>query len=657
MKGEELGDILIIDDEAIMRESIAVYLEDSGYAVSEAADGQAGLERFATLKPDLVLLDLRMPGMDGLEVLSEIGQSDPDVPVIVVTGAGGMQDAVAALRLGAFDFIAKPIIDMAVLEHAVRRGLDQRALVQENRRYRQGLETEIQARTQALQERSEDLENANQHLKKEIAHGQRMAEALQHSENRLREVIALFEGYIYTVDTDYRIEFMNRRLSETIGRDATGELCFEALYQGSGPCTWCPNTGVFKGRTERHEFKHPKNGSGDERWYHAIHAPIVGADGEVARAQMIVMDITERKQTEESLKRSEAELKAQTDRLRSSLKGRLRFGNIVGKSPAMQTVYNSILKAAESSANVIVYGESGTGKELVSRTIHDLSRRGGRQFVTVNCGAIPENLLESEFFGYRKGAFTGAQADKPGFLDAAHEGTLFLDEIGELPLAMQVKLLRAIEGGGFTPIGSQDVILPDLRIIAATNRDLESQMHQGRIRRDFYYRIHIIPVYIPPLRERRADIPLLAHHFLELHTEEGAVAALPDTVMQAMMTHDWPGNVRELQNVVHRYVTLNELPIPASDRSRIPANASLPDGAGPWKEPSKGFDPHLPLTDNASARLADVMRAFEKRYLEKMLTTHHWHRSRVARQLGVDRRTLFRKIKSYGIEKSQFETK
>lgn len=661
MTAHTRSSILIIDDEAIMRESIAVYLEDSGYTISEASDGHTGLERFATLEPDLVLLDLRMPGMDGLEVLSEIGARDSDVPVIVVTGAGGMQDAVAALRLGAFDFITKPIIDMAVLEHAVRRGLDRRSLVRENRRYRQGLETDIEARTQALQERSKDLENANQRLKKEITSGQRMAAALQRSENRLREVIALFEGFIYTVDGDYRIEFMNRRLSEAIGRDATGELCFEALYQGSGPCSWCPNAGVFKGRTERHEFLHPKDEEeGSEgRWYYAIHTPITDAEARVARAQMIVMDITERKRAEESLRRSEAELKAQTDRLRSSLKGRLRFGQIVGKSPAMQTVYNSILKAAESSANVIVYGESGTGKELVSRTIHELSRRGGEGFVPVNCGAIPENLLESEFFGHRKGAFTGALVDKPGFLDAAHGGSLFLDEIGELPLAMQVKLLRAIEGGGFTPIGSQAVVIPDLRIIAATNRDLEAQMHQGLFRRDFYYRIHIIPVYIPPLRERRADIPLLVHHFLELYAEEGAATTVPDALMQAMLAHDWPGNVRELQNAVHRYVTLNELPIPAVERTRIPAPAPIRGAALPGGEAAgaEGFDHHLPASDTASARLADVMRAFEKRYLETMLSAHHWHRSRVARQLGVDRRTLFRKIRSYGIEKSQIEPK
>ncbi|MDJ0782997.1 MAG: sigma-54 dependent transcriptional regulator [Desulfosarcinaceae bacterium] len=649
MKTAHRWAVLIIDDEAIMRESISVYLEDSGYTVSEAVDGPSGLERFAAHPPDLVLLDLRMPGMDGLEVLSELAQRDPDVPVIVVTGAGGMQDAVAALRLGAFDFIAKPIIDMAVLENAVRRGLDQRNLVHENRRYREGLEAAVTERTKALRERTGQLEETNQRLQAEITKGHQMAEALRHSEGRLREVIALFEGFIYTVDADYRIEFMNRRLAETIGRDATGEACYAAIYQGSGPCTWCPNMAVFGGQTQRYEFCRPTDAVSPERWFYAIHTPMGAAAGRAVRAQIIVMDITDRKQTEESLKRSEAELRAQTDRLRSSLKGRLRFGEIVGKSAAMQTVYTNILKAAESSANVIVYGESGTGKELVARTIHDLSRRGGQRFVTVNCGAIPENLLESEFFGYRKGAFTGAQMDKPGFLDAAHQGTLFLDEIGELPLSMQVKLLRAIDGGGYSPIGSHAVITPDLRIIAATHRDLAAQMHQGLFRRDFYYRIHIIPVHLPPLRERRADIPLLAHHFLALFTEDGAPATLPDTVIQSMMRHDWPGNVRELQNAVHRYVTLKELPIPVSVPP--PRESTQPTGHGLEGGPlTQALAADWPDAQSASPRLADVMRAFEKRYIERMLAAHHWHRSRVARRLGVDRRTLFRKIKAHGID-------
>jgi transcriptional regulator with PAS, ATPase and Fis domain len=205
------------------------------------------------------------------------------------------------------------------------------------------------------------------------------------------------------------------------------------------------------------------------------------------------------------------------------------------------------LKAAESNANVIIYGESGTGKELVAKSIHALSDRGSKPFVPVNCGAIPENLIESEFFGYQKGAFTGANQEKAGFLSAANGGTLFLDEVGEINANMQIKLLRAIDGGGFSPLGSNQIVKPDIRIIAATNRDLADKIHQGHFRSDFFYRIHVIPINLPSLRERREDIPLLIHHFLQLFGDDNKLQSIPETTMQAMQRYDWPGNVREFK--------------------------------------------------------------------------------------------------------------
>ena len=211
---------------------------------------------------------------------------------------------------------------------------------------------------------------------------------------------------------------------------------------------------------------------------------------------------------EETLSESEGK-----PRLRSSQHNRDRFGNIIGKSPAIQRVYELILNAAATDANVILYGESGTGKELVAHAIHEMSSRKSGSFVPVNCGAIPETLMESEFFGHRKGAFTGAIIDKHGFLDLADGGTLFLDELGEIGQSMQVKLLRAIDGGGFTPIGGSQVKTPDLRIIAATNRDVAEQVRKGVIREDFFYRIHVIPIQLPALRERKEDIPLPGRAF------------------------------------------------------------------------------------------------------------------------------------------------
>jgi transcriptional regulator with PAS, ATPase and Fis domain len=304
----------------------------------------------------------------------------------------------------------------------------------------------------------------------------------------------------------------------------------------------------------------------------------------------------------------------------------------------MQEVYENILKAAESNAHVIIYGESGTGKELVAKTIHDLSDRGSKKFVTVHCGAIPDNLAESEFFGYRKGAFSGAEQDKPGYLDAADGGTLFMDEVGELNLSMQVKLLRAIEGGGHTPIGSSVVKQADIRIVAATNRNLKESMEKGDFRKDFYYRIHILPITLPALKARKEDIPLLVNHFVSDFPHGNKLPVVPQRVIAAMQRCDWPGNIRELQNSVHRYITLGKIDF-----------LDLPQ---PVEDDTPGFPPagdQRFQPDRPDQPLSEAVSAFEKEYIERLLKENRWHRSRVAELLGIDRRTLFRKMKAYGL--------
>ncbi|MFP4446510.1 MAG: sigma 54-interacting transcriptional regulator, partial [Desulfosudaceae bacterium] len=230
---------------------------------------------------------------------------------------------------------------------------------------------------------------------------------------------------------------------------------------------------------------------------------------------LTVRDITETKLREISMQEEADNLRRQNVKLRSSIQERYRFGKIVGKSPAMQRIYEQILNASGTNASVVIYGESGTGKELVARAIHDMSRRSGKNFVPVNSSAIPENLLESEFFGHKKGAFTGAHADRAGYLDLANGGTLFLDEVGDLSINLQAKLLRALEEGTYSPVGSSVVKHSDFRLLSATNKDLKTMIHNGQLREDFFYRIHILPITLPPLRERKEDIPLVAEDFLK----------------------------------------------------------------------------------------------------------------------------------------------
>ena len=269
----------------------------------------------------------------------------------------------------------------------------------------------------------------------------------------------------------------------------------------------------------------------------SLHARLLeDPEGKPLNIEGIFSDITARKQATEALRESEELLRKENIRLRANIKDRYRFGDIIGKSPAMQDIYEFILKAAATEANVMICGESGTGKEFVARAIHDLSDRKNKSFIPVNCGAIPENLMESEFFGYKKGAFTGANRDKKGYLDLADGGTLFLDELGELSLNMQVKLLRVLDGHGYIPVGGHEIRNVDIRFIAATNRNLQERVKQGLMREDFFYRIHILPAQIPPLRDRKEDLPLLVEHFMSEFGKGDKLPPLTGKIMEAIST-------------------------------------------------------------------------------------------------------------------------
>lgn len=318
----------------------------------------------------------------------------------------------------------------------------------------------------------------------------------------------------------------------------------------------------------------------------------------------------------------------------TEIKARKKFGNIVGQSPAMLQVYEHIRNAGATDATVVLYGEPGTGKELVAQAIHDMSERHHHRFVPVHCGAIPENLIESEFFGYKKGAFTGAISDKAGYLEFADGGTMFLDEVGDISLHMQVKLLRVIEGGGYTPVGSNRVENTNVRIIAATNRDLKLLVKNGVIREDFFYRVHILPIHLPPLRDRQEDLPLLVDYFLQRYSGKRKVPPLTRKLMEKLYHHHWPGNVRELQNVIVRYCNQKTIDLTgAASRPEAP-----PDQMS------------FPNSESDSVKDLNTMLAtYEKLLILTTLNQYQWHRQRVAKVLNIDRKTLFNKMKRYGL--------
>jgi transcriptional regulator with PAS, ATPase and Fis domain len=368
----------------------------------------------------------------------------------------------------------------------------------------------------------------------------------------------------------------------------------------------------------RIESVHRLTRSGATCWIQVCHSPIT------LKGQPAVLstfkDITEIKAQQVAAQEMADLLDRENRVLRSSLGHRYRLGEILGRSTAMQTVYELILKAAATDASVAIFGESGTGKELVARAIHNHSPRNKERFVAVNCGAIQESLFEREFFGHRKGAFSSAHADSPGYLDLAAGGTLFLDEVGELTVSMQAKLLRAIEGGGYRPVGGTDTILSDFRIIAASNAALGDRVAKGEMRDDFYYRIQVIQIQLPPLRKRRQDIPLLVEHFLRKMRPPADSLRVAGPIMDALIDYNWPGNVRELRNVLQRYATLGQLEFLSPGQQASPtAGTTLLD-------------------------LRQAVQQLEKSMISKALREAGGNRTKAAGLLGISRRALFRKI-------------
>lgn len=323
--------------------------------------------------------------------------------------------------------------------------------------------------------------------------------------------------------------------------------------------------------------------------------------------------------------------------LREQIDQEYNFNHIIGESEAMKKVYKMVERVSKATSNVLITGDSGTGKELIARAIHSNSDRSKKPFLAINCGAIPEDLVESELFGHTKGAFTGASSDKDGVFVAAHGGTVFLDEIAEIPLNLQVNLLRVLQEREVKPVGSNNHVSFDTRIISATNKNLEAEIEKGNFRDDLYYRLNVVEIPLPPLEQRREDIPLLAHHFLQKYNKElkRNLKGISSEVMSAMMTYQWKGQVRELENIIERAVLL-------SDNDYL----QLEDLPGAIRKSVDSSEVNINMD---SESLDEAVQVFEKHHIQSMLKRTDGNKSEAARLLGIDPSTLYRKMERLGL--------
>jgi len=440
--------ILVVDDEEIVRDSLASWLEEDGYEVEAVENGMKALERLPLKEWSLALVDLKMPGMDGIQLMEEIKKSRPDMTVIIMTAYATVDTAVKAMKRGAYDYTVKPF-NPEDLSMTIRKILEHQKLVKEN---------------------------------------------------------------------------------------------------------------IF---------------------------------------------------------------------LRKELKKQYRLHDMIGKNKQMQDIFELVKTVAPSNSIVLIQGESGTGKELLARAIHDESPRREAPFISVSCAALTESLLESELFGHEKGAFTGADAIRRGKIELAQDGTLFLDEIGDVSLKLQMDLLRVLEQREFRRVGGHDLIPINSRIIAATNRDLKKAIAEGHFREDLYYRLNVISIHIPPLRERKEDIPLLVDHFVDkFNMEMGkTIEGVNEGAMRLLLDFAWPGNARELRNVIERAMVVTK------GKTILESDLSLPAAAGRPGNHGKSLD--------------DI----EKEHIRLILGENRWNIIRSAQMLGIDRVTLYNKIKKYELKK------
>lgn len=659
-RGQTESTILIIDDDPANLGVISASLEDHGFKMLVARDGESGLQKARYARPGLILLDVLMPGLNGFEICDRLKEDHEtrDIPVIFMTALTATKEKVKGFEAGGVDFITKPFQEDEVLAR-VRTHLSLRMMQRQLKENNDRLIEEITDRRQAednvrklneelekrVEERTAELKAAVVLLNKEIE-GRKSAEKMRReSEERYRSLAKHVADGIMLVQ-DKKLLFANDAFLFMFGYSDDNQLIGKNVFDLISEEFREPYQKIMK-KFDEPDNNHQMDGKlmeifqgiciskeGRRFWVEGHNSPIRW-DGKSA-ILCTIRDINERKLNEIATQEHAENLYKENIKLRSSIKDRFRFGNIIGKSSAMQKVYELIMRAASSDANVVIYGESGTGKELVAKAIHNTSRRSEMAFVPVNCQAIPESLLESSFFGHKKGAFTGAYADKPGFLEKADGGVLFLDEVGDIDLGLQSKLLRAIEGGGYSPVGTNEICHSDFRIIAATNKNMAEAVEKGTMREDFFYRIHIVPITLPPLREREEDIPLLIDHFLSIFAKGRPAQGIPGKYMEALYNYSWPGNIRELQNALQRYLTIGNFDFLVRHQTTTEStNRHLQDR-------------EIALNPSNSD-LRQKLASFEKGVILEALNKSNWNRKKTTELLHIPRRTLYQKMKKYNL--------
>jgi PAS domain S-box-containing protein len=640
----EQGSLVLVDDDLSALRTMEAFLVREGYEVRCALDGQTAVMFAREDPPELILLDIRLPDMDGFEVcrLLKEGQNTSGIPIIFISALDQVVDKVKGFAAGGVDYITKPFQAEEVL---ARVG------------------THL-----ALKRLQKQIEAKNVQLEQEIIKSKRAEEKIKQAAEEWRSTFDSIKVPVSIHDKDFSIVRANKAFADTFGmeiREVIGKKCYEIIHGTEEPWPHCPHRQTMEsGKAVTEEFFEPRL----ERYLQVSASPIVNGSNEVIGSVHIARDITERKRAEEALQRAHDELeervkertldlataneqlvaseKALEERMREieHLKERVQQENIylheeikllgeyreiVGQSRTMKEVLAQAEKVAPTESTVLLIGETGTGKELLARAIHRMSGRKDRPLVTVNCASLPPTLIESELFGREKGAYTGALTKLIGRFEIADGSTLFLDEIGEFPFELQSKVLRVIETGDFERLGSTKNVHTDVRIIAATNRDLSRDVTEGKFRRDLFYRLNVFPIIIPPLRDRPEDIPLMVWAFVkEFQKRMGKeIVSISKKSMDALQSYSWPGNVRELRNVIEHAM------IVSSDKTLV---VDAPKAAS--------------LEAPGARNLEDM----ERGHIVSVLAKNGWRvggKGGAAEVLGLKRSTLYSKMKKLGIHR------